>query len=130
MHARTPLTFIAACCLVTCGGNTDSGVSPDVSGRWCGRAVATAEQCTGGEVEYVELTQVGSTVTGQVCEAFAKECYAIQGGALQGGQLSFYYTFSTDRVDARLTSSGNTLVGTFSSTKAPEPIPITLTRIP
>jgi len=101
-----------------------------VSGRWCGNAVSTPSECTGDEVEYVELTAVGSVVTGQDCEEFERDCHDVQAGTFADGRLIFFYTFSLDRVDVALTLSGDTLNGTYTTTKAAGPIPITLHRIP
>ena len=110
------------------GSQGDSG-STGVSGRWCGKEVSAAEQCTGDEVIYLEVAQSGSAVTGQACEAYNNGCYPLENGSFDKDQLSFRYTFTPDHVDASLTLSGDTLSGTLSSTKADAPLPLTLHRI-
>ncbi len=112
-----------------CSGESQSS-SSNVSGRWCGAAVGTAAECVGDEVEYLELSQAGDTVTGVVCEAYGKECYDVQAGLAQAGKLTLFYTFSGERVDVALDVGNATLAGTFTSTKCACSLPITLHRIP
>ena len=56
----------------------------------------------------------------------------IENGSLTGEALVFDYTFSPDRVDASLTLSadGQTLAGTYASTKCSCDVPVTLHRLP
>lgn len=100
---------------LSCSGE-DVG-SQDVTGNWCGRDVAAKEQCQGDEVEYLELVQSGSTVTGQICEAYDKDCAPIDGGKLEARKLTFTYSPTTvgGKVDLQL--EGDTLVGTIHADK-------------
>ena len=114
-----------------CSDGNGAGPRGDVSGAWCGLQVTTAEACVGDEPIYAELGQSGSTVTGQSCEYYVGGCYPIENGSLMGTTLVFDYTFSPDRVDASLTLSddGQTLAGTYASTKCSCQVPVTLHRL-
>jgi hypothetical protein len=119
------LLAAAACC-----GCAD-GDEVELSGAWCGKQVATAAECVGDEVEYLELTQVADTVTGRVCEAYDKDCNDIQSGTVSDERFTFFYTFSTDRVDADLAVvDSNRMQGSFFSTKCGCDLPYTFYRIP
>ena len=116
-----------------CSGSSStdgsSGLS-DVSGAWCGANVATAVECVGDEVGYLELTQSGETVSGQSCEAFEHDCQAVQAGTFSGNHLSYFYTFDVYRVDASFdVASATTLHGTFHSDKCNCDQPLTLHRV-
>jgi len=104
----------------------------DVTGKWCGKKVSVAADCTGDEVEYLELMQAASgVVTGVNCEAFSKDCYEVQSGNYASGRLTYYYTFDSNRVDGDFTSSEeDTLTGALSSEKCNCQAPITFYRIP
>jgi hypothetical protein len=108
---------------------SDGEPSGSVTGRWCGREVSTAEQCTGDEVEYLELVQDGSQVTGQICEAYGKDCAPIEEGKLSGSRL----TFGFDPVNvgglATLELSGDVLQGTLHSDKCACELPFTFHRL-
>jgi hypothetical protein len=119
-------------CLACSDGNGGGSSGGDVSGAWCGLQVTTAAACVGDEVIYAEFAQAGTTVTGQSCEHYLTGCYAIENGSLTGGTLTYDYTFSPDRVDASLSlsSDGQTLAGTYASTKCSCDIPVTLHRLP
>ena len=108
------------------------GPTADVSGSWCGKKVSAAADCLGDEVEYLELTQAASgAVTGLSCEAFGKDCYDVQSGNYADGRLTYYYTFSSFRVDVDFTSSErDTLTGTFHSNKCGCEVPFVVYRIP
>lgn len=93
-----------------------------MSGAWCGREVAAATECVGDEVTYLELEQDGASVTGQYCEAFGHECYALA-GSVEGNELTFEYHFSGYTVTATL-EIGPSLKGTFFSTKCGCEIPV------
>lgn len=73
-------------------------------------------------------------MTGQSCESYlaGSGCYAIENGSFTGGALTYDYTFSPDRADASLTlsSDGQTLAGTYASTKCSCDVPVTLHRLP
>jgi hypothetical protein len=103
-------------------GDADSGGHQDVSGAWCGKEVAAASDCVGDEVIYLELEQDGATITGQYCEAFGHECYALA-GSVEGSQLTFEYHFSEYTVTATLLI-GSSLKGSFFSTKCACEIPV------
>jgi hypothetical protein len=108
----------------------DDGAEVELSGAWCGKQVATAAECVGHEVEYLELTQVADTVTGRVCEAYDKDCNDIQSGTVSDERLTFFYTFSSDRVDAALAVvDTNRMQGSFFSTKCSCSLPLTFYRI-
>jgi hypothetical protein len=107
-----------------------SVATPSVSGSWCGAVVATPAECKGDEVEYLELTQNGDAVTGRVCEAYEKDCYDVQAGAVQDGKLTLFYEFDGNRVDVALDVGVNTLMGAFSSSKCACSLSFTLHRIP
>jgi len=107
------LFFGVAVWLLGCsdGSSTNSaGATADVTGSWCGKKVSAAADCSGDEVEYLELTQaVSGVVTGVSCEAFGKDCYDVQSGNYASGRLTYYYTFSSYRVDADFTSTDHAL---------------------
>jgi hypothetical protein len=127
--AVIPLAAFLACS----GGNGSASGSGDVNGAWCGLQVTTAADCVGNDdAIYTEFAQSGSTVTGQSCEYYLAACYTIENGSLTGANLVFDYTFSPDRVDASLTLSadGQTLSGTYASTKCSCDVPVTLYRLP
>lgn len=131
-----PLAALATCVLTAClacsDGNGGASAGGDVSGAWCGLQITTAAACVGDEVIYAEFAQSGTTVTGRSCEYYLAGCYAIENGSLTGEALVFDYTFSPDRVDASLTLSadGQTLAGTYASTKCSCEVPVTLHRLP
>jgi hypothetical protein len=114
-------------------GEQEGGSSgASVTGAWCGMQVATAADCLGDQVVYLELQQAGSVVTGRSCEQYNTGCYDLQAGALAGAQLTYFYTFDVDRVDATLTVDdvSSTLTGEYDSTKCTCQIPELLHRIP
>lgn len=105
----------------------------EVSGHWCGAQVATAAECIGDEVIYLNLGESGDLVTGQACEAYAMGCEDVQAGRVTGSQFTFYYTFGTpsERVDGTFTlQDPATLSGSYRSTKCNCDIPVTLHRLP
>jgi hypothetical protein len=123
----------AAACLTCSGSNGGASGGSALTGAWCGLQVTTAADCVGNnDAIYAEFTQTGTTVTGQSCEYYLAGCYPIENGSLTGQALTFDYTFSPDRVDASLTLSadGQTLSGTYASTKCSCDVPVTLHRLP
>lgn len=100
-----------------------------MSGNWCGRDVAAKEECQGDEVEYLELSQTGSTVTGQICEAYGKDCAPIENGKLEGSKLTFGFSPETVGGLADLTLSGDTLSGNLHSDKCGCELPFTFHRL-
>jgi hypothetical protein len=117
----TASAFIVSGCIADAGG--------EVEGSWCGRAVETAEQCAGDEVGYVELQQSGSEVSGTFCEAYEWDCYPVEGGSFEDDTLTFSYSFPPYTVDGELTLDGDTLTGSFFSSKCDCSIPVTLHRL-
>lgn len=101
----------------------------DVTGKWCGREVSAPEQCVGDEVEYLELVQSGSTVTGQICEAYDKDCAAIENGALEGTTLRFDYSPTTVGGKATLQLAGDQLSGAIHSDKCACEVQFTFHRL-
>jgi hypothetical protein len=126
------LTVVLLVVGLACSAGNGGAPGGDVSGAWCGLPVTTAEACVGDEVIYAELGQAGSTVTGQSCEYYLGACYPIENGSLMATTLVFDYTFSPDRVDASLilSADGQTLTGTYASTKCSCDVPVTLHRLP
>jgi hypothetical protein len=122
----------AAACLACSGGHASGG--GDVTGAWCGLQVTTAADCVNStnDAIYAEFAQSGTTVTGQSCEYYLAGCYPIENGSLTGAALVFDYTFSPDHVDASLTLStdGQTLSGTYASTKCSCDLPVTPHLLP
>ena len=100
-----------------------------VAGKWCGREVTAAELCVGDEVEYLELEQSGSVVTGQICEAFEKDCAPIEDGKVSGSKLTFGFSPTTvgGRVDLEL--SGDVMEGAIQSEKCACDVPFTFHRL-
>jgi hypothetical protein len=92
--------------------------------------VTRPQLCRGDGIHYAELSTSGAAVTGRMCEAFDSECYNLLEGSLSGSELTFYYTFGTDRVDAALRLNGDVLEGQLLSTKTSMPLVIRLHRIP
>jgi hypothetical protein len=124
----------AAACLACSGGNGGGSGGGYVTGAWCGLQVTTAAACLNStnDAIYAEFAQSGTTVTGQSCEYYLAGCYTIENGSLMGTNFVFDYTFSPYRVDANLTLSadGQTLPGTYASTKCSCDVPVTLHRLP
>jgi hypothetical protein len=91
--------------------------------------VSTPEECQGDEVEYLELSQSGSQVTGQICEAYGKDCAPVEDGTLSGSKLTF--GFSPEEVGglANLELSGDLLQGTLHSDKCACELPFTFHRL-
>ena len=115
--------------LVVCGCTDDDSI--DVSGQWCGRAVANAAECAGDEVEYLVLAQSDNRVSGRICEAYEKDCNDLQGGEVAETHFGFFYEFSGYRVDGAFEAHGeNILLGSLHSTKCGCDIPITFSRVP
>ena len=131
-HLAALATSVLAACLACSDGNGGASGGGDVSGAWCGLQVTTAAACVGDEVVYAEFAQSGTTVTGQSCEYYLAGCYTLENGSLTGEALVFDYTFSPDRVDASLilSADGQTLAGTYASTKCSCEVPVTLHRLP
>lgn len=101
----------------------------DVSGKWCGRDVASPEQCLGDEVEYLDLAQSGSQVTGKICEAYEADCAAVENGMLSGATLSFGFDPEDVGGLAKLELSGDVLDGTLHSDKCACELPFTFHRL-
>lgn len=112
--------------VASCAGEVGSA---DVTGNWCGRDVAAKEQCQGDEVEYLELVQSGSSVTGRICEAYDKDCAPIDGGSLDGDKLTFTYSPRTVGGKVNLVLRGDTLVGAIHSDKCACELPFTFHRL-
>ncbi len=117
MWKRRLVGVILGCWACSCSGDVEDGKSRDVTGNWCGARVATKEQCHGDEVEYLELTQSGSAVTGRICEAYDKDCAPIDGGKLEDGKLTFTYSPKTVGGAVQLKLDGDVLVGTIHADK-------------
>lgn len=112
-----------------CSGRDDTERS--LTGSWCGTPVTAAAECVGDEVMYVELQESGGKVTGGACEAFGKECYALQAGVRSGQKVTYFYEFAGYRVTADLDFDlGNGLSGSYFSTKCGCEVPVTLHRVP
>ena len=127
----------AAACLTCSGGN--GGASGALTGAWCGLQVTTAADCVGNnDAVYAEFAQTGTTVTGQSCEYYLARLSSLT--SIENvvpspvGQRPdlLDYTFSPDSVHASLTLSadGQTLSGTYASTKCSCDVPVTLHRLP
>ena len=131
---RSLVGFAVSTLVLACAGeqntNTLSGSTTSVTGHWCGATAATSAKCLGDEVEYLELTQTGNSVTGIACEAYQKDCYAVQSGLFESGALSYYYTFDSFRVDADLTLTNGTLTGSYHSDKCDCDVPLTFHSVP
>ena len=100
-----------------------------VAGSWCGREVSTREECQGDEVEYLELSQRGSQVTGEICEAYEKDCAPIEDGNLSGRKLTFGFDPRDVGGLANLELSGDVLQGTLHSDKCACELPYTFHRL-
>ncbi len=116
--------------MAACACANDDAI--DVGGKWCGRAVASAAECVGGdEVGYLDLTQSGNQVSGRMCEAYEKDCNDLQAGAVSGSNFSFFYEFASYRVDGAFEAHGeNIMLGSLHSTKCGCDIQMTLHRVP
>ena len=115
---------------LACSGETNGAqTKSDVTGAWCGADVSSAERCVGDEVEYLELLQDGTEVTGQICEAYEKDCAPIEDGKLEGTKLTFGFspTIVGGRGDLQLT--GDVLMGTLHSDKCACELPFTFHRL-
>jgi len=77
--------------------------STSTSGEWCGRNVATAAECRGDEVFFAKLTQSEDAVTGQVCEAFEKDCAPVTRGLVTDDQLALAWGAGSFSATATLT---------------------------
>jgi hypothetical protein len=113
---------------LACGGR-EQAAPGTVAGSWCGREVSTPEECLGREVEYLELSQSGSQVTGQICEAYEKDCAPIEDGRFSGGKLTFSYSPVYVGGLANLELSGDVLQGTLHSDKCACETPFTFHRL-
>jgi hypothetical protein len=122
--------FLALALLGCGGGDGDPGVvQGEVTGAWCGREVSSPEECTGDEVEYLELKQQGDQVTGIICEAFQQDCAPIEDGLLQGAKLTFGFDPQDVGGLATLTLNGDILDGDLYSGKCACHLPYTFHRI-
>ncbi|HET9958454.1 MAG TPA: hypothetical protein VFQ61_28360 [Polyangiaceae bacterium] len=121
-------TLAAVFSIAACSGEATEPV-PDVTGKWCGATVASAAECQGDEVGYLDIVQTGDRVTGKACEAYEKDCMVLQDARVQGKELTFFYTFLEYRVDAKLAISRDTLSGSYVSDKCNCEIPFTFNRV-
>ncbi|MES1186253.1 MAG: hypothetical protein ABUL60_20745 [Myxococcales bacterium] len=122
--------WLGACLSVlalSCADNQDT--AGGVSGKWCGRDVASAEACVGDEVEYLDLVQSGSTVTGKICEAYEADCAPIENGKLSGAKLTLGFDPQDVGGLADLELSGDVLDGTLHSDKCACELPFTFHRL-
>jgi hypothetical protein len=110
-----------------CAGSHEAG--GDVSGKWCGRDVASPEACLGDEVEYLDLVQNGSQVTGKICEAYEADCAPVENGKLSGTKLTFGFDPQDVGGLAELELSGDVLDGTLHSGKCACELPFTFHRL-
>jgi hypothetical protein len=126
MWSRRLMGLIVGSLVASCSGES---VSADVTGNWCGQDVGAKEQCQGDEVEYLELVQSDSSVTGQICEAYGKDCTPIEGGKVDGRKLTFTFapTSVGGKVDLEL--QGDTLVGTIHADKCDCELAFTFHRL-
>jgi len=109
--------------------DAEEAAAGSVTGRWCGREVSTPEECQGDEVEYLELSQSGSQVTGQICEAYGKDCAPIEDGKLSGSTLTFGFDPEDVGGLATLKLAGDVLDGTLHSDKCGCELPFTFHRL-
>ena len=134
------LILVGCSLLATLSGCSQDNIEPEIrqtaiDGKWCGRKVASAADCTGDEVNFVELSQAGTRasapVTGQWCEAYQKDCYPIEDGTASGTHLSAIYRFGDVAVMASFElRAPDQLEGTLFSTKCNCGAPVTLYRVP
>ena len=122
--------WLGACLSVLVLGCADSqDTAGGVTGKWCGRDVASPEACVGDEVEYMDLVQSGSTVTGKICEAYEADCAPIENGKLSGAKLTFGFDPQDVGGLAELELSGDVLDGTLHSDKCACELPFTFHRL-
>ena len=65
----------------------------DVSGQWCGKQVSDAASCKGDDVMFADLKMSGDAVTGELCEAYKKDCMALDASTFKSNTLAFGYKF-------------------------------------
>lgn len=103
---------------------------PDLRGSYCGRLVDAAPKCTGDDVFYARILSSGTLVAGEFCEAFAKDCMALENGTVDGNAFRFEVTPSGgNHVNCALTiTHEKALVGSCAA--AGDTIPLTLFPVP
>ncbi len=74
-------------------GATPATPAADVTGQWCGKQVSDAASCKGDEVMFADLKMSGDAVTGELCEAYKKDCMALEASSFKSNTLAFGYKF-------------------------------------
>jgi len=115
MWMRWMLGAWVGCLALSCSSSHE--LSGSVAGKWCGSDVATPAECVGDEVEYLDLTQSGSSVDGKICEAYEKDCAPLQNGKLEGKRLSFEWNPVNIGGKADLELDGDLLAGSLHADK-------------
>jgi len=105
------------------------GCSEDVTGHWCGTRVTKDEHCAGDDVGYLLLDQQSNQIDGQACEAFEHDCYILEDGKLEGGYVTFRYTFREGSVNAKLSVLDDSLAGVYFASKCDCNVPFRFYRI-
>ena len=112
---------------LACSSESESNAS--VAGQWCGVSVVSPEACVGDEVEYLDLEQSGTQVTGKICEAYEKDCAPLIGGRLDDGRLTFRYSPEVVRGVADFRLNDDLLQGQIYSAKCGCELPFTFHRL-
>ncbi len=72
---------------------TGENVTAAITGHWCGKDVPDAAKCTGDDVMYLDLKGTGDVVTGEICEAYGKDCTPLKVGSFKGNALALEFAF-------------------------------------
>jgi hypothetical protein len=105
-----------------------------ISGQWCGKQVSDAASCKGDDVFFADLKVSGETVTGEMCEAYKKDCYPLDASTFKSNTLNVAYKFKEGAKQQSITGSlqlgtDGVLSGEFKSTKAKKPLAKKLYKI-
>ena len=129
---RDLVAVVLAACVsnVACGSEAET--PEGLTGQWCGAHVGAPAECNGA---YLDITQSGSSVSGQACEWYEHDCYPLDNGTLSGAALTFDYSWTeagttyTVNASLALSADGNTLSGSYHSSKCNCDTPMTFFRI-
>jgi hypothetical protein len=106
----------------------------DISGQWCGKQVTDAASCKGDDVFFADLKMSGENVTGEMCEAYKKDCYPLDPSTFKSNTFTLAYKFKQGTQQHSVTGSlqlgaDGTLAGDFKTTKSKKTITKKLYKI-
>ena len=128
--AHLGMIGMAAMVLAGCGGGgSESGTELNVTGKWTGEWISTADNTTAKGTITATVVQEGNAISGNAAIKSTGGCFATDGPALNGGIANMLVaatldrqaiggqvtgaTTAEDKIEYNLVVNGNTATGTY-----------------